>query len=105
MSPPKPLTTITIAIDAPKANSNVPGGGSFTTYGRSSPTTGLNYSAQVVDGSNSYTGTAVAPRPTYQWEFTFTGVPTGHEVFLTVTGDDGKGDTGSKTIGITCTNP
>jgi hypothetical protein len=102
----RPLLTVTVTIDKPKANSSVSGCGSFATFGYVSPVD-ASMSAWVTDGSNQYNGTAITPVPhipRYQWGFSFTGVPTGHSVTLTVQGTE-SGNVGSQSISITLTCP
>lgn len=95
--------TVTVFIDTPAHNSHVAGGGSFTTFGYVSPTN-ATMTAWVTDNGTKYNGKKIFPvphNPVYQWGFSFTGIPTGHEVQLTVHASS-QGDTGSYTITITC---
>lgn len=102
-SPLRPLITVIVQIDIPANNSTVPGGGTFTTFGYVSPTNAV-MTAWVTDGATQYNGTRIMPIPhipAYQWGFKFTGIPTGHQVSLTVQGNS-NGTLGSSTITITC---
>ncbi len=100
----RPLLSVQVVIDTPANNSNVPGGGTFQTFGYVSPTNAI-MSAWVADGTTQYNGKGIPPfphSPLYQWGFSFTGIPTGHQVSLTVQGNS-NGTLGSTTIEITCT--
>jgi hypothetical protein len=95
--------TVTVLIDTPAHNSHVAGGGSFTAFGYVSPIN-ATMTAWVTDNGTQYNGKKIFPvphNPFYQWGFSFTGIPTGHEVQLTVHAYS-QGDTGSHTITITC---
>lgn len=97
------LLTVTVVIDTPTNGSHVTGGGKFTTFGYVSPTNST-MTAWVTDGSTTYNGKkifVIPHSPTYQWGFSFTGIPTGHEVQLTVRGEI-QGDSDEETITITC---
>lgn len=102
--PPREDPRVTVEIVFPPHSSNVPGGGTFVTYGRVEPTN-ADKSAWVMDGTTKITGKATDPpeneEDPYDWAFAFKGVPTGHVVQLTVKVELGQ-DNASKTIDITC---
>lgn len=100
-----PDSSIAVTIDTPANNSNVPGGGTFTTYGFCSPNAGVTKSAKVTDGTNQWNGETapvIGHMPPYQWAFKFTGLPLNVQLQLTVSAHDNMGDMGSDTITITC---
>ncbi len=97
------LLTVTVFIDTPTTGSHVAGGGKFTTFGFVSPTN-ATMTAWVTDNGTTYNGKkifVIPHNPTYQWGFSFTGIPTGHAVSLTVHAES-QGDSGEVSITITC---
>src|SRR5437588_12898911 len=94
---------VTVTISSPADNADVPGGGTFMTYGTVSPTD-ATMSAKVVYADNSeVAGTPLSPKPGHDWTFRFNGIQTDEWVTLTVTGvDAGTGDSGEASHAIRC---
>ena len=91
---------VTVTIDDPPNNSDVPGGGNVTTCGFVTPAAGTAMTA-TCDGLE---GTLVEPPPhdpPYDWAFDFQGVTVGEWRTLTVEGTNGS-ESGSASHNIRC---
>jgi hypothetical protein len=103
--PEPPSDPVNITIIYPPDFAAVEGGGDFRAYGYINPTNSTNLTAVVLaPGPTTFAGTPVgSPLAPYDWEFTFTGVPTDVWVLLTVSADHpDTGDTGARTHNIIC---
>jgi hypothetical protein len=72
-----PTAPVDVTIIFPPDNSQVPGGGTFETYGYCEPPNTINRTARVryADGTE-VSGVEVGAPPPYNWKFLFKGVRT-----------------------------